>query len=208
MVGFNRRFSRHATSVREVFRSRRTPMVISYRVSAGVVPKDVWVQDPEVGGGRIVGEVCHFVDLCEYLTSSVPVRVYADCIASADAEITPEDSVVITIHYADGSLATIQYLAHGAVEVSKERIEVFADGATALVDNFAKTIFHGAGHGAVKGRQEKGFEAELSAFLDAIRDGQESPIPFESLVRTTRVTFAALESLRLGKPIELGADER
>jgi len=203
MVGYNRRFSPHAKAMREAFESRQTPMVVNYRVNAGFVPKDVWLQDPEVGGGRIIGEVCHVVDLCEYLIGSVPVRVYAECIASDASNITPEDSVVITIRYADGSLAVIQYLAHGAPELAKERIEVFADGAAAISNDFSRTTFYGPKRPPVKGKQQKGFEAELSEFFAAIRDGRESPIPVESLMRTTRVTFAAVDSLRCGKAVPL-----
>ncbi len=203
MVGFNRRFSRHAAAVREAFASRGTPLAVTYRINAGVVPKDVWLQDAEAGGGRIIGEVCHFVDFCESVIGSRPVRVFADCIASGDARITPEDSVVITITYADGSLATIQYLAHGSPSLAKERIELYADGITAVVDDFVRTTFHGSRHSAVKGRQDKGFVSELAAFLDCVRNGGEWPIPFESLIRTTQATFAALESLRTGEAVSL-----
>jgi len=201
LVGFNRRFSRHAVALRETFPSRSTPLVITYRVNAGVVPRDSWLQDPERGGGRIVGEVCHFVDLCEYLTRSSPVRVFASSIASQDSRVVPEDSVAITIDYADGSLATIQYLAHGASSVSKERVEVHADGITALLDDYRTTSFYGTKRPPVKGAQDKGFDSELVAFFKTVKSGGAWPIPFESIVRTTRATFAIRESLRTGKAV-------
>ncbi len=201
MVGFNRRFSSHAIGVREMFRRRATPLVVSYRINAGVVPIDSWVQDPARGGGRIVGEVCHFVDFCEYLVGAPPTRVFASSIATEDARHLSEDSVAITIDYADGSLAVIQYLAHGSSEVAKERIEVFADGVTAVVDDFRTTTFHGSKRPEIRGKQEKGFEAELRAFFWAVKTGGEWPIAFESLMRTTRVTFAIKESLRTGSPV-------
>lgn len=203
MVGFNRRFSRHAEALRETFQSRSTPLFIIYRVNAGVVPRDSWLQDPERGGGRIVGEVCHFVDLCEYLIGSRPMRVSAGSVASNDSRIVPEDSVVITIDYADGSLATIQYLAYGASSVGKERIEVHADGVTAVLDDFRTTSFHGIKRPPVRGGQDKGFDAELAAFLETIKSGGAWPIAFESILRTTRVTFAVRDSLRTGKAITL-----
>ena len=203
MVGFNRRFSLHALAIREAFSRRRTPLVVNYRVNAGSVPSDSWVQDPERGGGRIVGEVCHFVDLAEYLTGSVPTRVYAASIHTDDRRDVSEDSVAITINYADGSLATIQYLAHGSAQVPKERCEACADGVTAILDNYRQTTFHGGGHRGVKGSQDKGFAGEIDAFVRVIREGGEWPIPFQSLARTTRVTLAILRSLREGQPVSL-----
>lgn len=201
LVGFNRRFSSHARSVRAAYENRRTPMVITYRVNAGMIPKDVWIQDSDAGGGRIIGELCHFVDLCEYLTGSTPTSVHAQCISSRDARITPEDSVVVTIGYADGSLATIQYIALGSSSLGKERIEVFADGSSAVIDDFITTTFHGLRQSKVKGKQDKGFDAEIAAFLAAVRSGGPAPINFDSIARTTRVTFDVLDSLRSGKQI-------
>jgi predicted dehydrogenase len=201
MVGFNRRFSPHARALADAFRGRRTPMVISYRVNAGAVPKDVWVQDEEAGGGRIIGEGCHFVDFCEFLTGSEPVKVYADCIVSGDRQITAEDSAAITIRYADGSIANIQYVALGSADLPKERVEVFADGKVAVMEDFVSTSFFGGSDKRLKTKQEKGFDGEFQAFLQAVRTGGPSPIPFESLARTTRVTFAALDSIRSGHDI-------
>ncbi|MBI1338483.1 MAG: zinc-binding dehydrogenase [Phycisphaera sp.] len=202
MVGFNRRFSPHAAALRKAFAGRATPMVVSYRVNAGVIPRNVWVQDPEVGGGRIVGEVCHFVDFCESVIGSQPVRVYASSIQSDNAQVVPQDSIVITINYADGSLTTIQYLAHGSTLVSKEYVEVTADGVTAVLDNFRRTDFHGSKTPPVKGAQAKGFAEEIGAFLGATRGG-DWPIDWQSILRTTRLTFAVGQSLRELRPIDL-----
>lgn len=201
MVGFNRRFSPHAVTLREAFSGRSSPLVVNYRVNAGVAPRDSWVQDPDRGGGRIVGEVCHFVDLAEFLVGSSPVRLYASSIRTADRRDVAEDSLVVTINYADGSLATIQYLAHGSSQVPKERGEICADGTTAVIDNFRQTTFFGGRGRSVTGKQDKGFDAEISAFLNAMRTGSSWPIPFDSLARTTRVTFAILESLAAGQPV-------
>ncbi len=202
-VGFNRRFSPHARAIRAAFAGRSTPLVVNYRVNAGMAPSDSWVQDPERGGGRVIGEVCHFVDLAEYLVGSEPVAVSASSVRTADRRAVSEDSLVATLCYADGSLATIQYLAHGSAQVPKERGEVCADGVTAVLDNYRATTFHGGGHAAVKGSQDKGFDAEIAALLGAVRGGGEWPIPFDSLSRTTRATFGILESLRDGRSVAI-----
>jgi polar amino acid transport system substrate-binding protein len=185
MVGFNRRFSRHAVVLKDAFASRTTPLIISYRISAGSIPRDIWIQRTEIGGGRIIGEVCHFVDFCGFLIGSLPIRVFADCIAS------------------DNSSVTIQYLAVGSSVLAKERAEIHADGITAVLDNFTKTEFFGAKCKSVKGKQDKGFDAELNEFFKVIRYGGQWPIPLENLIQTTKVTFAVVESLRLGQPVSL-----
>jgi polar amino acid transport system substrate-binding protein len=203
LVGFNRRFSSHARAIHAAFAGRSSPLVVNYRVNAGVAPPDSWVQDPERGGGRIVGEVCHFVDLAEYLVGAAAERVHAASIRTSDRRDVAEDSVVVTIEYADGSLATIQYLAHGSNKLPKERAEISADGVTAVLDNYLQTTFFGGAHRAVKGSQDKGFDGEIDAFLASIRAGTPAPIPFTSLARTTRVTFAILESLRDGSAVRI-----
>lgn len=200
-VGFNRRFSAHARAIRDAFRGHSSPMVVNYRVNAGVAPADSWVQDPERGGGRVIGEVCHFVDLAEFLVGSEPVAVSASAVRATDRRTVAEDSLVATLAYADGSLATIQYLAHGSPQVPKERGEVCADGVTAVLDNYRTTTFHGGPRGGVKGTQDKGFDAEIAAFIAAVRAGGDWPIPFDSLARTTRVTFAIHEALREGRTV-------
>lgn len=203
MVGFNRRFSSHAAAIKAAFARRTTPLVVTYRVNAGAVPADSWLQDPDRGGGRVVGEVCHFVDLAEFLVGSAAASIYAASIRTTDARDVAEDSVAITLTYADGSLAAIHYLAHGSNQVPKERVEVCADGITAILDDYRQTTFHGSSARAVKGPQAKGFDAEISAFLHAVRKGGAWPIPYESLARTTQATFAILESLREGRPVAL-----
>jgi predicted dehydrogenase/threonine dehydrogenase-like Zn-dependent dehydrogenase len=200
MVGFNRRFSTHTRTIKAAFASRSTPMLVSYRINAGTVPKESWLHDEQMGGGRIVGEVCHFVDWCEHLIGARPLSVQADSVGSSDEQIA--DSMVATIRYADGSLATIQYVSLGSAELGKERIEIFADGRTAVVDDFISTSFHGGPKRApLKTKQDKGFAGEVSAFLDSILRGGEPPIGFASITRTTRLTFAILESLRSGRVV-------
>ena len=202
MVGFNRRFSPHARALREAFRDRRTPMVVNYRVNAGAVSADSWIQDPREGGGRIIGECCHFVDFCTSLIGSEPVAVMANSISSGRHDVVAEDSVVVNTHYADGSLATIQYLAEGHRDLAKERCEVFADGRSAVMDDFRTTRFYGGGR-AVRGRQAKGFVEELRAFLGVCRSGGPWPISWPSMARTHRVCFRAVRSLETGAMVEI-----
>jgi predicted dehydrogenase/threonine dehydrogenase-like Zn-dependent dehydrogenase len=200
MVGFNRRFSPHAAALKEAFASRNTPMVVSYRVNAGSISSDSWIQDPAVGGGRIIGEVCHFVDFCSALIGRRPVSVAANSIASARTDVVSRDSCAITINYEDGSLAVIQYLAEGHKDLAKERCEVFAGGKSAVMDDFRTTVFYGGGK-PLRGKQSKGFSEELKVFLEACRSGGSWPISWESLVDTHRACFASIRSLETGRTI-------
>lgn len=204
MVGFNRRFSPHATMIKDYFKDRRTPMMVNYRINAGIIPPDVWIQDPEIGGGRIVGEVCHFIDFVAFVIGSDPVEVQAMCVDTANASLAAEDNVSISIKYRDGSVAQVLYVAVGATNLAKEHCEVFADESMAVMDNFRSTVCMGKrGKKKLKGRQAKGFAEEISVFLSAIEQNRPAPIPFESLVETTACTFAVLESLRTKKTITI-----
>jgi predicted dehydrogenase len=200
-VGFNRRFSPHTEAVVAALAERRGPRVVDYRVHPGTLPREHWLHDPDVGGGRIVGEVCHFVDLCERLVGSRPVRVAAEALRTPDG---PDDTCAIVLGYEDGSLATIRYLAAASTALPKERIEVSHGGATAVIDDFRRVELHGLrGASAGRGRQDKGFDAEIARFLGAVRDGGDWPVPWDSLRRTTAVTFAILESLRTGHAVDV-----
>ena len=198
MVGFNRRFSPHARALQAAFKGRNTSMVVNYRINAGSIPIDSWIHDPNEGGGRIIGECCHFVDFCTALIGSEPVALTANSISSDRRDVVAEDSVVITIQYADGSLATIQYLAEGHKDLPKERCEVFADGKSAVMDDFRTTEFYGGGKN-VRGKQAKGFAEELRAFLNVCRNGGAWPIPWQSMVSTHRVCFGSMCSLETGE---------
>ncbi|MCG8454119.1 MAG: bi-domain-containing oxidoreductase [Spirochaetales bacterium] len=205
MVGFNRRFSPHVAFIREYFKGRRTPMVVNYRVNAGIIPPDVWIQDPDVGGGRIVGEVCHFIDFAGFVIGSDPVEVQAMCVDSSNASLVAEDNVSISIKYRDGSMAQICYVAVGTSALPKEYCEVFADESAAVMDNFCTTRCQGKrGKKGIKGSQKKGFAEEISAFLETVKTGGAPPIPFESMALTTACTFAVQESLRTRSGVRLG----
>jgi predicted dehydrogenase/threonine dehydrogenase-like Zn-dependent dehydrogenase len=205
MVGFNRRFAPHAQHVKRFFENAIEPSTIQYRVNAGLVPRTHWTRDPVEGGGRIIGEVCHFVDLMQYLTDSVPVRIYAESLSSGGGAAGEDDSVVVTLKFRNGSVGTITYLANGDPSVPKERIEISSTGRTAVIDNFQRLSLYQQG----KKREfklsnvDKGHRAEVRAFLQAVQGGAPSPIPFESLVATTVATFKILESLQTGAPVAL-----
>src|SRR6266852_3919626 len=203
MVGFNRRFSPLARAAQEFFKDRQTPLSINYRVNAGRVPPDHWAQHPREGGGRIVGEVCHFIDFIQFMTGSLVTRVYAESIASRNQEITNEDSVFITLRFADGSNGSIAYVAEGDKALPKERIEIFGAGKSFVIDDFRSGFAYQDGREKkTKLReQDKGQEDEVGAVCAVVLEGKPAPISLEDLATTTRATFRILESLRTGLPV-------
>jgi polar amino acid transport system substrate-binding protein len=201
MVGYNRRFSAHVAAIRSAFEGRLAPLAIQYTVAAGPPPAGTWIADPAVGGGRVIGEVCHFVDLCTHLAGALPIRVYAQALGR-DPE--RDDSVVATVGFADGSVATIHYLAHASSALPKERFEVSADGRTLQCDNFRVTEGHGAK--GVKGiNQDKGQAAAVERTLSALRTGAPSPIGLDEIEAVSRATFAILESIETGRTVALAS---
>lgn len=207
-VGFNRRFSPHARAAREFFEGRRSPLSILYRVNAGRVPRAHWTQDAREGGGRIRGEVCHFVDFMQYLTGSHVRKVYAESVSSDDRESVDDDSVFITLKFADGSNGTIAYLAEGDRALPKERVEVFGAGRTFVVEDFRAAAGYAGGR-ETRTRlraQDKGQREEVRAVCAALREGAPAPIPLADLVNTTRATFRVLDSLRTGEPKEVSSE--
>ena len=190
MVGFNRRFSPLTKDVKEFFSQRQTPLVIQYRVNAGYLPKTHWTHDPVEGGGRILGEVCHFVDLIQYLTDAEPIRVYAEAISSRSQNLINSDNVSITLNFSDGSLGVITYVALGDGALGKERIEVFGSNAAAIVDDFRCAEFYGNSRRVKRVRGKgKGHREEVQEFIEALLAGEPSPISFNSLVLTTLTTL-------------------
>ena len=205
MVGYNRRFSPAAIAAKEFFRDRHGPLSISYRVNAGRVPRDHWIQDPREGGGRIVGEVCHFIDLMHFLTGALTTRVFAESIVSQNQEITDEDSVFVTLRFADGSNGSIAYLAEGDKAISKERIEIFGARKSLAIDDFRSTTASANGR-EKKTRmraQDKGQSEQARAVCKIVLEGESAPIALEDLATTTRATFRIRESLRTGLPVEV-----
>ena len=199
MIGFNRRFSPHAQLLRDYFAARKLPLVMHYRVNAGSIPRDVWIQDPDVGGGRLVGEGCHFIDFMSYVCGAKVAKVQAMCVQMESASETPEDSVSINLQFEDGSVGTLEYVALGDTTLPKEWCEIHGDGSTATMDNFCKTVCSGKlGKRKLKGKQQKGFAEELAATIGAVKDGKPMPIPFADILNVTKTTFAALKALKSG----------
>ena len=197
-VGFNRRFAPLAVRMREFFRQRRSPMVLQYSINAGPVPPEHWTQISDQGGGRIIGEACHFLDFATWLIGNKPQRVFAEAVTF--------DSVVLTIKYCDNSVASIQYVSTGSLEFPKEHIEAFAEGSAFVIHDFrwAEWAKNGRrGHCGSKHRQDKGHGAQLAAFIASLRNGTPSPVPFEEAVESTWLTFRVLESVGSGAPVNL-----
>jgi len=203
MVGFNRRFAPLIEKAKKFFYERRRPLAIVYRINAGYIPKSHWIQDPEEGGGRIIGEVCHFVDLLGHLVDAEPVKIYAQSILDDREDTVNNDTLSISLKFNDGSIGCISYLACGDSSFPKERIEVFGEDSVALIDDFKKATFtrKGKTKKIKKMNQDKGYRGELEAFVEAVKDDKEMPIKFEEIVSATLVTFKILESLEKGVPI-------
>jgi polar amino acid transport system substrate-binding protein len=204
MVGFNRRFAPSIGDIREFFADVTSPLTVLYRVNAGQVPLTHWTRSPHDGGGRIVGEVCHFVDLAGSLVGSDPVRVHAEAVG-ADRSTSEDDSLVATLRFSNGSTASIAYLATGDASIPKEHLFISGGGRTAIVDNFQAVSL--ASGGAIREKKratvDKGHRAEIAAFAEALRIGGPAPIPFDTLVRSTRATFLIEESIRRGVSVDL-----
>ncbi|TDI84804.1 MAG: oxidoreductase [Caldithrix sp.] len=204
MVGYNRRFSPHALHAKKSMKKVNGPIEILYRINAGHFPADHWYQDMEEGGGRIIGEVCHFVDFVQFLSDANPVRVYAETISGNKSALN-NDNVSIIIRLSDGSTATITYIANGDPSFEKERVEIFGNKIVAVIENFGQTVVAAAGKTkSFKTRGiQKGHYEELTAFVNAIRSDKPLPISFESLVLTTLTTFKIVDSIRTGAPVEI-----
>jgi polar amino acid transport system substrate-binding protein len=204
MVGFNRRFAPLVVEMKNFFRDVREPLVVNYRVNAGFIPKEHWTQHPIEGGGRIIGEVCHFVDTMQYLCASEPVKVYAASLSTENHSVMNHDNLSITMRLKNGSLGIITYLANGDKAVPKERIEVSSGNRSAILDNFQRLHLFKDEKEIVKKSKglDKGHRAEVEAFMRAIQAGQQV-IEFHSLVVTTRTTFKIVESLAVGDSVVL-----
>lgn len=198
MVGFNRRFAPHVVRLRTALSGMREPKAFVMTVNAGMIPREHWTQDPAIGGGRIIGEACHFVDLLRFLAGAPITGVDAYALGPATGLVIREDKATIVLRFADGSLGTIHYLANGNKSLAKERLEVFCAGAVLQLDNYRALRSYGwpGVTNAKAMRQDKGQRACAAAFVDAVERGAPSPIPFAELVDVTRATLDAAEQLR------------
>jgi predicted dehydrogenase len=199
-VGFNRRFSSHAVKMKQLLGT--APMNVIATMNAGNIPPNVWVHDMKVGGGRIIGEACHFIDLITFLTGS---KVNAVCMNAMG--INPQentDNVSILLRYENGSTGVINYFANGSKAYSKERVEVYSQERTLIMDNFRTTAGYGfRGFSKLKTKLDKGHKAQFSLLAERAIKGGEVLIPFDEIVNTTKASFAAIESLKNNNWIEV-----
>ena len=198
MVGFNRRFSPQVLKMKTLLDTVKEPKSFIMTMNAGAIPADHWTQDNTVGGGRIIGEACHFIDLMRFLAGSKIVSIQARRMGETDAVQVLEDKASITLGFEDGSFGTIFYLANGASSFPKERVEVFTAGRVLQLDNFRKLkAFGWPGFNKMNlWRQDKGQDACAAVFVDSIRDGKEAPIPADEIFEVARVTIQVAEILR------------
>jgi len=202
-VGFNRRFSPHTEKIREVLSGRGGPLCMNMTVNPGALPASHWTQDPERGGGRIVGEGCHFIDLLAHIAGSPVATVSAACVG--DAVEVRDDKISIVLSFTDGSVGTVSYFSNGAKQYPKERLEVFNQGRILVLDNFRSVRGYGCGRFRhfKTSRQDKGHREEFHRFIEAVENGGPSPTPFDQVVNVTRAAFAAVRSAREQKTIRI-----
>jgi predicted dehydrogenase/threonine dehydrogenase-like Zn-dependent dehydrogenase len=197
-VGYNRRFAPMALKLKAFLREVKEPVLLHYRVNAGYIPPDHWIHDPKEGGGRIVGEVCHFIDFMIFLTSSVPVQLTA--LALPNQGRYRDDNLVVNLKFANGAVGVITYVANGDKTFPKERVEVFGGGRTAVLDNFRRLeLVRGGGRKVTRSllRQDKGFLGEWQAFLQAIRDpALRKHLSFLEIRSISLTTFSIIDSLQ------------
>ncbi|WP_340245973.1 bi-domain-containing oxidoreductase [Sulfitobacter pontiacus] len=198
MVGFNRRFSPQILAIKSELDKVSQPKHFTMIVNAGEIPAEHWTQDPEVGGGRIVGEACHFIDLLRHLAGAPITAASAVALGEHAAIAVRDDKATITLEFADGSIGVINYLANGHQSVAKERLEVFVAGGVIQLENFLR--LNAAGFAGLKSsrlwRQDKGQNACATAFLDSVRLGAPVPIPADEIFEVSRVAINLADSLR------------
>ncbi len=199
-VGFNRRFSPFATKLKQLVGDG--PKNIVATMNAGFIPADVWVHDLEIGGGRIIGEACHFIDLCSYIAGSSVTAVCMNAMGVSPEENT--DNATILLRYENGTNAVINYFANGSKSYAKERIEVYSQERVFVLDNWRKLEGYGVkGFSKKTGTMDKGHKDEFALLNDRMLKGGETLIPFDSILNTTQASFAAIDSLKEGRWIEI-----
>ncbi len=206
LVGHNRRFSAYASEMRQRFETRGQPISIIYRYNPGPINPKSWIRDPVLGGGRIIGEGCHFIDFCQFLAGSPPIQVFTQSLHSPHDEIREEEHVMINVSYADGSMAVIAYLSGGDGSYTQERVEAYADGTVAVMEDWRSLEFSRNGRVDKKRSgitNDKGFQSEVHSYLDAIADGSDAPFSFDDYILSMRTTLLAMDSLRENKPLKI-----
>ena len=204
-VGFNRRYSPLAVAMRDFLREPGGPVTAVYRVSAGAIGPDHWVHDLEEGGGRAIGEVCHFVDTLRFLAGAPVVEVHATGRPQDGVAVQARDTVLVSLTFADGSLGSIAYVARSAPGIPKERVEAFGEAGVAVLDDYRALDLHGSAgerRERARGGQRKGHDEEVAAFLDGARRGA-APVALDELAEVSAATLAVVESMRTGRAVRL-----
>lgn len=198
MIGFNRRYAPHIVQMKSLLEKVDQPKAFIMTINAGDIPPDHWTQDPAVGGGRIVGEGCHFIDLLRHLAGSPITSHHAQSLGAHPAIAVTDDKAMISLQFADGSIGVINYLANGHSAVPKERLEVFAAGRVLQLDNFLRLKAHGwpGAKGSKLWKQDKGQAACAQAFMDAVRGSGAPAIPVNELFEISRISIEIASSLR------------
>jgi predicted dehydrogenase/threonine dehydrogenase-like Zn-dependent dehydrogenase len=196
LVGFNRRFSPFSQDVKQQLGSGDTPINVIATMNAGFIPADHWTQDMQTGGGRIIGEACHMIDLISYFTGSEVESVVMNALGPNAAENT--DNASILLRYRNGSQGVINYFANGSKAYPKERVEIYSQNRTAVLDNFRRVQYYGFRKSSKSGTQDKGHFNQFQAWLMQVQQGGEPVIPFASLLNTSKAAIAAVESLQQG----------
>ncbi len=199
MVGFNRRFADISVQARETLQHLGEPLVMNFRVNAGFIPKDHWTQT-QAGGGRIVGEICHFIDLMQYFCDAEPVKVFAECIDTESDKIKNDDNISITVKFSDGSVGNLVYTANGDKGLPKERFEIYGGESVFLIDDFNSGASYRDSREKKIKTAGKGHKQEVEEFIGALEKGHPLPISFRSICLTTLTTFKIQESLATGLP--------
>jgi polar amino acid transport system substrate-binding protein len=200
MVGYNRRFSPAASGLKKYFSVETQPLIMNYRINAGFIPKDHWTQDENTGGGRIIGEVCHFIDLMHFFSGSLVENVFAQCISSANNQIKNDDNLAIILKFRNGSIGNIIYTANGDMALPKERLEIFGGNKAGILNDFKNAELYSGNKVKTFKLEGKGHREEINEFFTALSKGTVMPIDFASLYLTNKATFKILDSLYTGLP--------
>ncbi len=193
MVGFNRRFAPQIIALK-IELNNLLPKAINYRINAGKLPANHWTQDSEIGGGRIIGEACHFIDLCSFIAGSPITKAEANALNDANNLI---DTVSMSLSFENGSVASISYFSNGSKQLNKEYLEVFCGEKTIVIDDFKTMDIFGKGKKSSKNSsQDKGHATEVNLFLESLKTGKSLPISFEECYQSTKATFEVLERIK------------
>jgi len=205
IVGYNRRFSPHSMKIAEYLTARKDPMVINYRVNAGFVPPDHWVHSEEEGGSRVIGEICHFVDLLQFLTGSDPIRVYAERISGNNKTSLSSDNLSVTLKFDEGSVGNILYCASGDRASSRERVEIYCEGKSIISEDFRQTAFYRSGKKKTFKTisQQMGYYEELKHFFNTIRENVPPLLTPRECFISTLTVLSINKSLEKGFPMEI-----